>query len=188
MRIVAGRHRGKRIEAPKGRDMRPTADRVRESVFNILAHGAGRRGGADAITGARVLDGFAGTGAMGLEALSRGALHATLMDDNPEALACCRANVAVLGEAQNVTILQGDCLNPVRPLEACSLVFLDPPYTSGIAPQALQALAEAGWIDEGTVCIIETAAKENFFLPDGFTLLDERRYGAARVSFVERDG
>ena len=183
MRIVAGKHRGRTLSVPRGRDLRPTADRVREAVFNVLVHG-----GANSVEGARVLDAFAGIGAMGLEAVSRGALHASLIDNDDEALACCRANAAALGEAANVTVLQGDCLNPVRPAAPCTLVFLDPSYGSGVAPEALSALRDAGWIADDAACVIELAAKEAFTPPAGFVTLDERRYSAARVVFVERDG
>ena len=196
MRIVAGRHRGRTLSVPQGCDLRPTADRVREAVFNMLAHGGGRGGGrgggkpggANVLIGARVLDAFAGTGAMGLEAISRGALHATLIDDDDAALACCRANAAALGEAANVTVLLGDCLNPVRPAAPCSVVFLDPPYRSGLAPKALSALRDAGWIADTATCIAELATKEPFAPPLGFAMLDERRYGAARIVFVEPTG
>jgi len=181
MRIVAGRHRGRNIAAPPGNALRPTADRVRESVFNILVHGGGRLGGEDVVTGAEVLDGFAGTGAMALEAVSRGAAHATCMDSDLTALDACRANVRALGEAAQVTVLGGDCLDPVRAARPCSLVFLDPPYRSGIAAPALEALARAGWIAPGAICVVELAAKEPFAPPPDAELLDERRYGAARV-------
>ena len=184
MRIVGGRHRGRRLEAPAGRALRPTADRVRESIFNVLAHGGARMGGADALVGARVLDAFAGTGAMALEAVSRGAAHATLIDNDRDALGCCRANAAALGEQGNVTVLQGDCFDPVRPAQACSLVFLDPPYDAGLARPALDALAAAGWIADGAVIVVELAAKEDFAPPEAAGILDERRYGAARIVFL----
>ncbi len=153
-------------------------------MFNVLAHGGVRLGGADAVTGARVLDAFAGTGAMGLEAVSRGAVHATLMDNDRDALACCRANVAGLGEQTDVTVLQGDCLHPVRPAASCALVFLDPPYGEGLAAPALDALAAAGWIADGAVIVVELAAKQDFAPPEAAELLDERRYGAARIVFL----
>lgn len=188
MRIVAGSHRGRPLKAPRGRALRPTADRVREAVFNVLAHGGGRIGGGDAVTGARVLDGFAGTGALGLEALSRGADHATLMDSDPEALACCRANAEALGELARVTVLQGDCTAPVRPRDPCALVFLDPPYGKDLATPALEALAAAGWMAPDAVCVVEFAAREAFTAPQGFTLLDERRYGAAKIVFLRWEG
>lgn len=180
MRIVAGKHRGRTIAAPPGDALRPTADRVRESVFNILVHG-GERLGRDAVTGARVLDAFAGTGAMGLEALSRGAAHATLMDSDLTALDCCRTNVRTLGEQANATVLGSDCLSPVRAAAPCSLIFLDPPYRSGLASAALEALDRAGWIAPGAICVVELAAREAFAPPPQAAIVDERRYGAARI-------
>ncbi len=184
MRIVGGTHSGRTILAPEGRGLRPTADRVRESVFNILTQGGAKLGGRDWVSGARVLDGFAGTGALGLEAASRGANHVTLMERDIEALECCRANIAALREQGRVAALAGDCLNPVRAAEPCSLLLLDPPYRSGDAEPALVALAKAGWIADGAICVVELAAKEAFAAPEGFETLDERRYGAARVVFL----
>jgi len=184
MRIVAGSNRGRPLQAPEGRDTRPTSDRVRESVFNILEHRGWGSGGASPIIDASVLDAFCGTGALGLEALSRGAAHATFMDNTAAAIGYCRRNVAALGETSRADILQGDCLHPVRPREACGIVFMDPPYGAGLAPAALAALA-AGWIANSALCVVETAAKESLDPPDGFTLLDERKYGAARVHFLQ---
>lgn len=184
MRIVGGRHSGRPIEAPDGTALRPTADRVRESVFNILTQGGKKLGGRDWVLGARVFDGFAGTGALGLEAASRGAAHVSLMDSDRTALETCRRNIAALGEQATVSVLSGSCLAPVRTAESCSLILLDPPYNSGNAALALLALAEAGWIDDGAICVIELAAKEAFSLPDRAEILDERRYGAARVVFL----
>lgn len=184
MRIVAGKHRGRPLDAPPGQDLRPTSDRVREAVFNALCHGNARIGDGDAVRDAIVLDGFAGTGALGLEAASRGAAQVTLMDKDPTALTFCRRNVDALGEQAHVTILSGDCLNPVKAAAPCSLIFLDPPYNSGMATDALTALAGAGWIADGALCVIELAAKEAFDPPEAATILDERRYGAARVVFA----
>lgn len=188
MRIVAGRHKGRAIAAPEGRDIRPTSDRVREALFNIVEHRGWGPGGTSPLAGARVLDAFCGTGALGLEALSRGAAHATFMDDSRGALDACRANLLKLRETGNADILQGDALHPVRPRERCSLVFMDPPYGKGLAGPALTALADAGWIADGALCVVETAAKEAVDVPDGFETLDERRYGAARVMFLRRAG
>jgi 16S rRNA (guanine966-N2)-methyltransferase len=189
VRIVAGSWRGRPIRAPEGRDLRPTADRVREAVFNTLTHGGKGAGGADdVVRGARVLDGFAGTGALGLEAVSRGAAHATLMERDPAALEVCRGNVRALGAAAHVTVLGGDCTQPVRSPEPCSLVFLDAPYNSGLSAPALEALAAANWIADGAICVVELAAKEAFDAPDGAELLDERRYGAARVVYLRWAG
>lgn len=188
MRIVAGKHRGRQLAVPQGSDIRPTADRVREAMFNTLCHGNRRIGDSDSVRDALVLDGFAGTGALGLEAASRGAAHVTLMELNHDALILCRENVASLGEQALATVLGGDCLKPVRAAQPCGLILLDPPYRSGMASDALAALAQAGWIAPGALCVVELAAKEPFTPPEGAELRDERRYGAARVVFIRWAG
>jgi 16S rRNA (guanine966-N2)-methyltransferase len=184
MRIVAGRHRGRPIAAPEGRDIRPTSDRVREAVFNILEHRDWGAGGVSVVAGARVLDGFSGTGAFGLEALSRGAKHVTFMDKNRAALNLCRETLDALGERSAADVLQGDCVKPVRPAAACDLIFLDPPYRAGLAIPALEALRDAGWIETGSICVVETGSTEDTAMPDRFEALDERRYGAAKIHFL----
>lgn len=184
MRIVAGRLKGRTIAAPEGRDVRPTSDRVRESLFNILEHRDWGTGGRSPVPGARVLDAFCGTGALGLEALSRGAAHSTFLDNARLALAVCRDNVRKLGETANADVLQGDALNPVRPRAPYDLVFLDPPYGQDLVPRALEALAAEGWIAPGAICIAETGAKEALVPPAGFEELDDRTYGAARIRFL----
>jgi len=188
MRIVAGRHRGRVIHAPEGTEIRPTSDRVRESVFNILEHRDWGPGGLSVVAGALILDGFCGTGALGLEALSRGGAHATFMDRNRVALALCRQNLDALGERSAADVLQGDCLKPVRPPEACGLVLLDPPYKAGLAAPALSALRDAGWIAASAICVVETEAGAIPDFPEDFEKLDSRKYGAARVHFLRYQG
>ena len=196
MRIVAGRHRGRRLEAPEDLAVRPTGDRTRESVFNILTQGklAWRRSGSGAnpLAGARVLDAFAGTGALGLEALSRGAGAAVFMEDQAAALAICRRNIETLGEAANCRVVQCDVLRPPRaegPAGApCELVLMDPPYNQGLAPPALLALAAAGWLAPGALAVVELMAREPFAPPEGFEMVDERKYGKARVVFLRAPG
>jgi 16S rRNA (guanine966-N2)-methyltransferase len=184
MRIVAGRHRGRVINAPEGNEIRPTSDRVRESVFNVLEHRDWGPGGLSVVSGARILDGFCGTGALGLEALSRGSAHATFMDKNRVALAICRQNLETLGERSAADVLQGDCLKPVCPPEPCGLVLLDPPYKAGLAAPALTALRDAGWIAPSAICVVETEASLDPEFADTFELLDTRKYGAAKVHFL----
>ena len=181
MRIVGGRNRGRRIAAPPGRDVRPTADRLRESLFNILVHGAYSAGGGSPLIGATVLDAFAGAGAMGLEALSRGAARAVFMETAGAARDAIGRNVAACHEEPNCEILNADATRPPRATLPCAIAFLDPPYGKGLAEAALSALAGAGWLAENAICAVELAAKEPFARPDGFATLDERRYGAARV-------
>src|SRR6476659_2443146 len=143
MRIVGGRLRGRGLAAPKSQSIRPTADRLRESLFNILTHAYG-----DPIAGARVLDLFAGTGALGLEALSRGAAFALFVDDGAEARALLRQNVEALGVAAASRIFRRDAtkLGPAHPVEPFSLVFLDPPYGKGLAEKALVSAWDGGWL------------------------------------------
>ena len=181
MRIVAGRHRGRRLDAPAGRDSRPTADRARQALFNILAHAEGTP-----LAGARVVDCFAGTGALGLEALSQGAAHASFVEAHPAALTALRANIAALGETARTTVLRADATRPPTTSHPCGLAFLDPPYHVGLAGPCLTALAERGWLTENALAVVEVAAREDFAAPIGFAITDERVYGAARLVFLRR--
>ncbi len=181
MRIVAGRHKGRRLLAPEGRDTRPTSDRVREAAFNIIEHGLRWRG----MEGAHVADIFCGTGALALEALSRGAAHAVLVDNNDKALDAARRNVEALDETANVTVLRNDATRPMpRPRHAIDLAFLDPPYRSDAARPALEALRDGGWLADDALAVVEKAEKSLFDTPSGFQIIDERRYGDTRVFFL----
>lgn len=185
MRIIAGKHRGRRLLAPPGETVRPTSDRAREGLFNILSHGQLAAEG-NPFAGVAVLDAFAGTGALGLEALSRGAAEAAFIEQDREALATLRQNIAVLGESGRARIVPGDATRPPRAPYPYALAFLDPPYRSGLAAAALGALEAAGWLMPQALAIIELAAREELTPPAGFFLLDERTYGAARLLFLRR--
>jgi len=173
MRIVGGRLRGRALAAPRSQAIRPTADRLRESLFNILVHAYG-----DPVTDARVLDLFAGTGALGLEALSRGATFALFVDDGAEARALLRENVTTLGLGGSTRIFRRDAtrLGPAHPLEPFSLAFLDPPYGKGLAGKALSSAREGGWLAPDALVIVEEASDADFRPPAGFTELERRRY------------
>ena len=173
MRVVGGRLRGRTLAGPKSQKIRPTADRLRESLFNILLHAYG-----DPITGARVLDLFAGTGALGIEALSRGAVFALFVDDAAEARALLRENVAALGLGGVTKIFRRDAtrLGPAAPLEPFSLAFLDPPYGHGLAEQALASARAGGWLTPGALVVVEEATKSAFVAPEGFAQLERRAY------------
>ena len=181
MRIVAGRLKGRKLEVPEGRDIRPTADRTRQALFDILEHGRLVDGGGSAVVEAIVLDAFCGSGALGLEALSRGAAQAVFMDANRDALDCARANAKHLG--LQASFVLANATNPPRPLKPATLVFLDPPYGSGLAGPALTALSQAGWFAPGAIASLEIPGVElaRFETPPGFERLDERRYGKARI-------
>ena len=186
MRIVGGKHRGRRLLAPPGETVRPTSDRAREAMFNILSHGRLAAEGIP-LAGAMVLDTFAGTGALGLEALSRGAAAALFIEQDREALTILRQNIAALGEDAHARIIAGDATRPPRAPSACGLAFIDPPYRSGLAAPALAALDAVGWLMPGALAILELAAREELAPPTGFILLDERVYGAARLVFLRRN-
>lgn len=184
MRVIGGKWRGRSLATPDGRDIRPTGDRVREAIFNILEHGRHTKGSGSPIPGAVVLDGFAGTGAMGIEALSRGAAKAYFMEKERAPLTVLDRNLADCGTAAIVS--KSDCRNPPPAPEACDLVFLDPPYGQDLAVPALTALTNAGWVGDGAFCSVEIGKSDGFETPDGFDLLDDRRYGAARVILLTR--
>jgi 16S rRNA (guanine966-N2)-methyltransferase len=173
MRIVGGRLRGRLLAAPASQAIRPTADRLRESLFNVLVHAYG-----DPITDARVLDLFAGTGALGLEALSRGAAFALFIDEGAEARALLRENVATLGLGGATRIFRRDAtkLGAAHPIEPFSVAFLDPPYGRGLAEQALASARAGGWLAPGALAVVEEAAKPGFTAPEGFDELERRNY------------
>jgi 16S rRNA (guanine966-N2)-methyltransferase len=189
MRIVGGRHRGRKIIGPQddADALRPTSDRARESLFNILEHGRFSLDGTSLVREARVLDVFCGTGAFALEALSRGAAAATLIDKDPAAIALVHRNLTALGETAKARVVQADATKPPRASDAHALAFLDPPYRSGLATEALTALDEAGWLVPNALCVIEVERREPCGAPPGFTALDERSYGRARLVFLRKE-
>ena len=187
MRVVGGRHRGRRLIAPPGEAVRPTSDRAREALFNILSHGDFASAGSP-FADENVLDAFAGTGALGIEALSRGAARAAFIETDRAALAALRRNLAELDEEDAADIVPGDATRPPRASYAASLALLDPPYRSGLAAPALAALAQMGWLTPRALAVVELAAKEPFSPPAGFAMIDERRYGAAKLVFLRREG
>lgn len=188
MRIVGGEYRGKALSSPEGLKTRPTSDRARQAIFNILEHGGWcPRPLPD---DARVLDVFAGTGAMGLEALSRGAASAVFIENNRAAQQACRQNIAAIKAAARATLQSFDALHPPSlsaGLVPCDLVFLDPPYGQNLGSTALEALDAQGWIAAGAVVVMEMAKKQPEPLPEHFTLADTRHYGVAEVRFLLRD-
>jgi 16S rRNA (guanine966-N2)-methyltransferase len=186
IKIVGGKHRGRALATPEGLETRPTSSRARESLFNILAHASWRADGTSPLIGARVLDAFAGSGALGIEALSRGAAHATFLDNDAAAIKAIGENLRKLDETGAAKVVRADATRPPLTREACDLLFLDPPYRSGNARPALTALAEAGWVRPGAVAVVEVANTEDLMPPPGFEAIDERRYGAAKIVILRR--
>ena len=181
MRIVGGRLRGRTLEAPKSQAIRPTADRLREALFNILVHAYG-----NPVADARVLDLFAGTGALGFEALSRGAAFVLFVDDGAEARALLRGNVEALGAGGATKVYRRDAtaLGQVSPLEPFSLAFLDPPYGKGLAELALASARDGGWLSPGAIAVVEEAADAAFKAPVGFEELERRKYDDTELVFL----
>lgn len=180
MRIIGGKLKGRVLKGPDSAAIRPTSDRLRETIFNILIHAYG-----DPIAGARVLDLFAGAGALGLEALSRGARFAVMVDNSAKAAALIAANAAALGLSETLRILRRDARRlGDAPGEGFSLAFLDPPYGKNLAAPALAALREGGWLAANALAVIEEAAQAELILPDGFAALETRRYGETQLIFA----
>lgn len=182
MRIVGGRLRGKKLaevgEGDASAHLRPTTDRVREALFNLLTNG--RNG--DLVQGTRVLDLFAGTGALGLEALSRGAIHATFVDNGTAARALLRENIALCA-AQGITKVFRTDVAAIGPAKSpCDLIFLDPPYGLGLGETALQAAVQNGWIAPGATVVWEEAAPP--IIPAPFETLDQRKYGHTTITLL----
>jgi len=181
MRIVAGVHRGRQIVAPKGHSTRPTADRTRQAVFNMLEHASWGRALADA----RVIDLFAGSGALGLEALSRGAVHATFIENARTALGVLADNIARLGVAPLTTVWPLDATRPSAAAAApCDLVFLDPPYGKGLVIPALASMRDGGWLATGAIISVESNSEPPPVQAPGFERLETRSWGASSVTFL----
>ena len=181
MRVVGGRLKGRNLASPSSRDIRPTADRLRESLFNILLHSYD-----DPLAGARVLDLFAGTGALGIEAISRGAAFVLFIDNGAEARALLRNNVEALGLGGVTKVYRRDAsdLGPAHPVEPFSLVFLDPPYRMKLAEKALVSLREGGWLAAGALLVVEEAKAAQFAAPEGFQELERRVYDDTEFVFL----
>ena len=175
MRIVAGKYRGKKLFTPDYEGVRPTSERAREALFSILYSRLGGFGEC------KVLDIFAGTGAFGFEALSRGAAKAAFVDKNPKLL---NKNTALfLPEKDKIKIVAADALRLPPAAEAYNLIFSDAPYAQNLSEKAICEAAAKGWIANGALCLIETRKDEKLTLPEFFTQVDERTYGIAKISF-----
>ncbi len=184
MRIVAGKHRGRRLAPPEDSNIRPTSDRARETLFNMLVHSGYGEGGASPLVDAQVLDACCGTGALGLEALSRGAKKAVFLDRDRQALKLARKNAGKLNEADNAQFIPTDATHPPQAETPSDIFFLDPPYGEGLAETILVALAGSGWLCKGAIGIVETGREDDFAAPPGFEILKTRNEGAAKMIFL----
>lgn len=180
MRVVGGSLRGRRLAAPRSDAIRPTTDRAREALFNILEHAY-----PGSVGGARVLDLFAGSGALGIEALSRGASFCLFVEEDPAARALIRENVEALGLPGRTRIFRRDAtrLGPVGTMQPFGLVFADPPYGKGLGERAVECALAGGWLLPDALIVVEEAAATPFHPPAGLVLLERRTYTAATLSF-----
>jgi 16S rRNA (guanine966-N2)-methyltransferase len=186
MRIVAGRLRGRAIASPKDEDVHPTSDRVRESLFNVLEHGIE----GFSLSGARVLDLFAGTGALGLEALSRGAAFCLFVDEGVAARALIRTNIELFQLTGITRIFRRDAtdMGAAGTVAPFALAFLDPPYGKGLGERALVSLSGGGWLLPGAVAVLEGRVNAEIALPREFTEIDRRTYGDTQILLARFEG
>ena len=188
MRITGGDLRGRALKEPSDNRVRPTSDKVRQAIFNILAHGDF----AVSVVGARIIDLFAGTGALGLEAISRGGAFALFVDESADSRALIRENVEALALTGVTKIWRRDAID-LGPLGAGAggpfdLAFLDAPYRRDLTAPALASLLRGGWLASDALAVAETAADENLLAPDGFTLIDARSYGETKIHIFASSG
>jgi 16S rRNA (guanine966-N2)-methyltransferase len=183
VRIVGGELRGRALATPRTQTIRPTTDRTREAVFNVLAHRF-----PEALNGRRVLDLFAGTGALGLEALSRGAASAVFIEEGAEGRGLIRENVEAFGLSGRTRIFRRDAtsLGPIGTLQPFGLLFADPPYNKQLGEAALLSALNGGWLEPDALCLVEESAMACFSLPQGFVTEDERSYGETLIRFIRR--
>lgn len=186
MRVVGGEFRGRTLASPKAgaTDIRPTTDRTRESLFNILVHRWPEK-----LDGTRVLDLFAGTGAVGIEALSRGAAHVLFVEQSVQGRGLIRSNIETLALQGRTKLFRRDAsrMGEIGTMEPFDLVFADPPYGKGLAERALSALLDGGWLKPEALMVVEEAADAGFAPPQGFALADARDFGDTRMYFMTRD-
>ena len=176
MKISGGELKGRTIDTPPGRAVRPTGAMTREAMFNLVMHDP-----AVELVDGRVADAFAGSGALGFEALSRGAAHCTFIEQDRQSLKILEGNIDALGVRDRCTVLKADATRPPDAATPCTALFLDPPYMSELSDPALVALARHGWLAHGAVAVLEHPAKKAFTPPPGFELVTDRRYGTAAV-------
>lgn len=192
MKVTGGKYKGKRIEAGEERTLRPTSSMIREVIFNILKHGRFMKDenfihddNPSLIEGRNVIDIFCGTGALGIEALSRGAVHLTLVDQNAKTLSMARENIKNIGEEANTSFIRSDSTMLPIANRKCHLAFIDPPYSKGLANPALNSLKNGGWLDKGAVIVLEQGKQDEPKPPEGFRIVDDRVHDRTRVTILQ---
>lgn len=186
MRVIAGKYKGRSIETLKDKStkLRPTTGKTREALFNILSHGQFAVGGKKILDGARILDLFCGSGALAIEALSRGATYAVLIDMENKHLDIARKNIKNIGEDQNTTFIRANSSMPPPAYVPCNLIFIDPPYNQGLAQVTLENLVKGNWLAPNAIVVVETEKKEDITYPSGFEEMTDRNYGNSRIRIL----
>lgn len=181
LRLIAGKYRGRKLAVPEGLGVRPTTDRMRERIFSMLNHPR-----YPDLLDARVADFFAGTGALGLEALSRGAGHVTFIELNAQHVKQLESNIKTLKAADDVTVLRMNATHVAAAQQAYDFIFMDPPYHKGLLPQALNSALEYGWVKDNTTIIAECGSDEIPDLPTPLQIVDERVQGKQKILFIQK--
>lgn len=186
MRVISGKYKGRNIETLKDKStsLRPTTGKTREALFNILSHGQFAIGGKKLLDGARVLDLFCGSGALAIEALSRGAAYAVFIDIENKHLDIARRNIKNIGEEQNAAFIRANSSTPPPAHVPCNLIFIDPPYNQGLAQATLENLVKGNWLAPKAIVVVETAKKEDIHCPAGFEEMTDRNYGNSRIRIL----
>lgn len=185
MRVISGKHRGRKIETVSSKKLRPTTGMAREAIFNILTHGKYSEDGESLIADANILDLFCGCGALSMESLSRGASSVTLIDIDKEHLDIARKNIRKIEEEQNASFIKGDSSTPPPARIPCEVIFLDPPYNQGLVTKALKGLIAGEWLAKNAIIIVETDFREDIRFPEQFEELDNRKYGNSRIRILK---
>lgn len=185
MRVIAGKYKSRKIETVSSKKLRPTTGMAREALFNILSHGNFTNGESNFLDGCKVLDLFSGCGALSIEALSRGADHAVMIDIDQEHLNIARSNAQNIRIEGDCTFIRADSATPPPARFACDLVFLDPPYGKGLIEKALKNLKNGGWIAKNAVIVVETGKTEDIDTPEGYEELHNRKYGNSRIRIMQ---
>jgi 16S rRNA (guanine966-N2)-methyltransferase len=185
LKIISGKHRGRNVRTKESKSVRPTSGKARGAIFNILMHRQFEGFEDSPVIDRSVVDLFCGTGALGLEALSRGAAHVTFVDGSADSIALARDNARSMGEEPNTAFIRSD--STVLPLarRQCSLAFLDPPYNSGLAAKSLASLDKQGWLLPSAVVVAEISSRETLLPPEHFRIADERIYGNSKIIFLQ---
>ena len=187
LKIIAGKHRGRNVRTKESKAVRPTSGKARGAIFNILMHRHFTGIEDSPVVDQSVIDLFFGTGALGLEALSRGAAHVTFIDGSADSISLARENARSMGEEANTAFIRSDSTVLPSARRQCSLAFLDPPYDSGLAAKSLTSLDRQGWLLPSAVAVVEISARENLVPPENFILTDERKYGNSKIVFLQYD-